>query len=77
MTITSDILIDEYSAVLKELGDNPADENIVVALTTYSDWTMEGATTIVTLARIYGISILRNACALAAALEIEDGSSGL
>ena len=46
---------------------------IVRELSRNHDWTTEGARTIVELADSYGAFVLRNALALAVALEKEDG----
>lgn len=40
-------------------------------------WTDDGAKVLAHLARNYGSFVLRNACALAIALAIEDGRKGL
>jgi len=40
-------------------------------------WTAEGARHVTELARQYGVFVLRNAVALAIALDIEDGELGL
>lgn len=46
-------------------------------LVTNHGWTMQGAHTIEWLAHEHGAFVLGNALALAIALEIEDGASGL
>lgn len=73
----SDTLLSEYDALIAQVGEAATDDRIVAELTTSHDWTEEGARSIVMLARRYGTFVLRNACALAAAMEIEDGTSGL
>jgi hypothetical protein len=70
-------LIDEYETIVREAGESPTDEQLVVKLVLDGDWTDMGAATIVSLAREYGTAILRNALALAYAMGIEDGESGL
>jgi hypothetical protein len=70
-------LLDEYEAIIAELGVDATDEHIVGELVSGHDWTAEGARAILMLARTYGTAILRNALALAAAMQIEDGSSRL
>jgi hypothetical protein len=67
----------EYEALLADLSKKPRDTDIIAALVAKGDWTKQGADTILTLARTYGTAILRNALALADAMGIEDGSSGL
>lgn len=75
--LLSDVLLAEYETIIAELGDSPTDDQIVGALVTQGDWTPEGARAIFDLAQTYGTAILRNALALANAMEIEDGDSGL
>jgi hypothetical protein len=60
-----------------DLGAEATDEQIVRALVERGDWTEQGAREVLQLARRYGTSILRNALALAAAMQIEDGNAGL
>lgn len=74
--ITSTLLA-EYKIRLANLGREPTDEGIAEALVRESEWSEDGAYTIISLAREYGTSILRNALALADALGVEDGTSGL
>jgi spore coat protein CotH len=59
------------------VGKDAADETIIAALVRDGDWTEHGAREVVQLARKYGTSILRNALALASAMQIEDGEAGL
>lgn len=72
-----DMLISDYQTILASLGDNPSDDAIVAALIQEADWTQEGAREVLRLSRAYGSSILRNALALASAMEIEDGYAGM
>jgi hypothetical protein len=65
--------IGEYRA-LRSL-DKEADQ-LVAELTRSHDWTEEGARAIVSLAVGYGSFMLRNALAMAIALEKEDGDLG-
>ena len=71
------ILSDEYSKVLQQIGGRIDGASIVDALTQKCDWTPNGAAVIVMLAQQYGTFVLRNALALANALGIEDGTSGM
>lgn len=77
-------LIAEYRALLKEIGIKPTEDLsdkqlllLVGALITEADWTKSGATEMVYVARQYGHFFLRNAYALARALEVEDGLIGI
>lgn len=70
-------LQDEYESIVESLPPEPTDPAIIAALVSEGDWTQEGATEVNRLARVYGWAILRNATALAEALGIEDGESGL
>jgi len=73
--LISKTLCSEYDSLVLDLADDVTTEQIVAALIARHDWTEDGARAIVTLARTYGTAILRNATALAAAMNIEDGSS--
>lgn len=78
--IRLDHTIAEYRSILDgHTIERDAIDAIAVEcrLETDADWTAEGASHLVELARQYGAFMLRNACALAVALEIEDGSLGL
>ena len=67
----------EYETLIAELPETPTDEHIVGALVANADWSANGAREVFQLARRYGTSILRNALALAEAMNIEDGNAGL
>ena len=67
----------EYETLIAELPKKPTDEQIIRTLVANADWTGNGASEVLQLARRYGTSILRNALALAAAMQIEDGNEGL
>jgi hypothetical protein len=67
----------EYREIVGLVGDSANEADIVAALVSKAAWTREGARTIVQLAQAYGVSVLRNAIALAEALDIEDGDAGL
>lgn len=69
-------LRDEYETLIGEVGEDATDERIVGALVGDADWTERGAREVLQLAQQYGTSILRNALALAAAMNIEDGEAG-
>ncbi|MFN7431250.1 MAG: hypothetical protein ACK54T_00295 [bacterium] len=75
--VISDLLLSEYEGIVSRVGENAIDDAIIAALVGDGDWTDEGARAVVHLARTYGTSILRNALALAEAMDIEDGSAGL
>jgi spore coat protein CotH len=75
--LMTDTLVAEYETILTDLGAEATDEQIIRALVERGDWTEQGAREVLQLARRYGTSILRNALALAAAMQIEDGSVGL
>jgi hypothetical protein len=64
-------------AILRDEYETLIDEQIIRTLVANADWTKNGASEVLQLARRYGTSILRNALALAAAMQIEDGSAGL
>jgi len=67
--------VSEYKAVVERGGTGKhLDMNgIVRSLSSTHDWTDRGARAIVSLANEYGAFMLRNALALAIALEKEDG----
>jgi len=67
----------EYEARLAGLSKKPRDKDIIAALVAKGDRTKQSADTILALARTYGTAILRSSLALAEAMGIEDGSSGL
>lgn len=75
--VITDVILCEYDAIIANVGEDATDAQLVAALVGEADWTEEGAHEVVQLARKYGTSILRNALALASAMNIEDGSSGL
>lgn len=67
----------EYRELVVRLGDDASDKEIREALISDAAWTSVGAGTVLGLAKQYGMSILRNALALAEAMDIEDGDIGL
>jgi len=75
--LMTDTLLAEYEAIIADLGADATDEQMVGALVVRADWTAEGARAVVMLARKYGVFVLRNALALANAMQIEDGEAGL
>ncbi|MGE0481992.1 MAG: hypothetical protein AB7Q17_16140 [Phycisphaerae bacterium] len=75
--LITDVLLSEYYALIADVGDDATDEQIVSALVRDADWTERGAREVLQLARRYGTSILRNALAVASAMDIEDGEAGL
>lgn len=70
-------LVQEYEGIVEEAGKDAEDECLIGALVIEGHWTLSGAAVVVSLARTYGTSVLRNALALAHALGIEDGDSGM
>ncbi|MBL8880101.1 MAG: hypothetical protein JNG88_13365 [Phycisphaerales bacterium] len=77
LDLVTDSLVSEYDAMIVRVGENATDEQLVAALMRDSAWTAQGAREVLQLARKYGTSILRNALALASAMQIEDGEAGL
>ena len=71
--LMTDILVAEYETIIAEVGKDPSDDQIVAALVHDADWTEQGARDLLHLAQSRGVFMLRNALALANALEIEDG----
>jgi hypothetical protein len=67
----------EYETLIAELPKKPTDGQIIRTLVANADWTRNGASVVLQLAQRYGTSVLRNALALAAAMQIEDGEAGL
>jgi hypothetical protein len=72
--------VSEYRALVLPFKGSEADrldaDRVVRDLSRSLDWTEEGAQTIVLLATKYGAFMLRNALALAVALDKEDGDLG-
>jgi hypothetical protein len=68
-------LVQEYRVLLEDV-DAEARGSLECALTHEAEWTPEAAAHLVELARAYGSFMLRNALAIALALEIEDGELG-
>ena len=76
------LLVKEYEVLAQEVeNDVGRDEvdwsSIERLLINDSEWTHRGAAELIGLVRDYGSFILRNAAALALALEIEDGEKRL
>ena len=71
------ILQNEYADVLRNIKGQIDTAALMDALTRRCDWTPKGASVVVMLAQQYGTFVLRNALALANALGIEDGESGM
>jgi len=67
----------EYDAIVSSVSPDDNSDRLVNVLMEDADWTDRGAREILHLAKKYGTSILRNALALAEAMNIEDGESGL
>lgn len=75
--IITDTFMAEYETIITEVSADATDDEIITALVREADWTERGAREVLQLARRHGTSILRNALALANAMHIEDGSSGM
>ena len=75
--LVTDVLKYEYESIIADIGVDANDQWIIDRLVQDADWTDRGAREVLGLARKFGTSILRNALALASAMKIEDGSSGL
>lgn len=67
----------EYETLISELPQPASDDLIVGTLIVNADWTKRGAEAILRLSQLYGSFVLLHALALANALDIEDGESGL
>lgn len=74
---TSEDLVDEYRHLVEHECEQPTRTEIAHALVAVGEWTPLGAEVILHLAEEYGAAVLRNALALAIAMGIEDGHSGL
>lgn len=70
-------IVAEYETVVGSISGHSSPGELIAALVSQCDWTQDGAEILVALARRYGTFVLRNALALAAALDIEDGEAGL
>ena len=72
--------ISEYESLIMHTADKStqslSSEKLVGKLCHTHDWTDGGASTVVSLANDYGAFMLRNALALAIALDKEDGELG-
>lgn len=72
--------VSEYRAMVAprkgRRAKTPDTESLVHDLSREHDWTEQGARAIVALANDYGVFVLRNALALAIALDKEDGDLG-
>lgn len=76
-------LADEYKTLVKEITRNDDSSNQDISMTALhnalvinGEWTDKAAEQLILLSKNYGSFFLRNACALAAALNIEDGDLG-
>ncbi|HMD53243.1 MAG TPA: hypothetical protein VKJ65_01675 [Phycisphaerae bacterium] len=74
--LMTSILVDEYKTIIAELGPDATDDQVIRALVENADWTQAGAQALLALARNYGVFMLRNALALANAMQIHDGQAG-
>ncbi len=75
--LMTDTLAAGYADLVAGTGSDATDDQLIAALINEADWTEQGAQVVLDLARRYGTSILRNALALASAMQIEDGEAGL
>ena len=75
-----DSLISEYNGLVRGNTTNGVSnistERLVKILSKEHDWTKQGAHAVVSLATDYGAFVLRNALAIAIALDLEDGALG-
>ena len=74
-----DNLLSEYETLVAETGvpgAHPDWDSLKTSLVSEADWSNHAAEHLVALAREHGSFMLRNAYALALALQIEDGSLG-
>ena len=69
-------LVDECRSIEPRTNQAVSRDRLVNALVESSDWTAEAATALVQTADNYGVFMLRNALALAIALNVEDGQLG-
>ena len=72
-----EMLVDEYESILSGLSIDENETELSHKLRVECDWTEKGANAVVNLAKMYGSFVLRNALAVAIALDIEDGSIGI
>lgn len=75
--LLGDSLRSEYRELIASVGDGATRKEIIEALVREGEWTEGGAREVLKLAQVYGKFVLRNALALAEAMNIEDGSSRL
>ncbi len=68
-------LVEEYRCLFGEVGYDTLDL-LEETLIHEAEWTAEGAEHLLYLATAYGSFMLRNALAIALALDIEDGELG-
>jgi hypothetical protein len=69
--------VSEYQELLRQAtGDTIDVDRVIRHLSAEHEWTESGARAIVSLATDYGVFVLRNALALAIALDIQDGQLG-
>ena len=72
-------LINEYECYVKDAksDSNVIDQTALIQqLKDSGEWTTEASEELIALARRYGVFFLRNALAIAEAMEIEDGELG-
>ncbi|MCL5278418.1 MAG: hypothetical protein M1376_00745 [Planctomycetes bacterium] len=68
-------LVEEYRSLFDEVGDDTLD-SLKETLMHEAEWTAGAAEHLLQLATEYGSFMLRNALAIALALDIEDGELG-
>jgi hypothetical protein len=76
MTFSSSMSRAEYTSIIKTYDGEMNDTQLASLLMSQAEWTEEGAQALILLVRNYGAFMLRNALALAEALNIEDGALG-
>jgi hypothetical protein len=72
-----EMLVDEYKSIFADLNIDGNEIKLNHILRVECDWTEKGADTVLNLAKTYGSFVLRNALAVAIALDIQDGSIGI
>ena len=78
-----ELTVDEYKDIVRAIDPGGVDKDedywnaVRNKLQTEGEWTKAGAEHILNLARDYGSFALRNALALAIALDVEDGLLGV
>lgn len=74
---TGALRLEYRQIVAAAIGAGAEDERIIASLVQNGAWTDRGARIVLQLAKGYGTSTLRNALALAEAMDLEDGETGV